>query len=103
MVLAVAVVVRDRVGVAEAVVDLEGVFDTFETLLTTDEAAEVLVDRLGGIGFWPGGDSGTDTLLLTLVPAEDTLFTVRVSKSSSPISPSRGKGRKSQSLGLPKR
>lgn len=111
VVLDVAVVVRVRVGVAEGVlVDiLEGALDTpieeVDTLLIfVDADVELLVDRSRvGIGGLRGGEMLIpDTRLLTLVPAEETLLTVRVSNSSSLISPSIGKERKSHSPGLPR-
>jgi len=110
VVLEVAVEVRVLVGVTDGVlVDiLEGILEPMEEvdtlLILVDADVELLVDRSRvGIGGLRGGEIGMpDTRLLTLVPAEETLFTVRVSNSSSLISPSTGRVRKSHSPGLPR-
>jgi hypothetical protein len=95
---------RDLVGVVEDevlvetredVLDLANGVDDLLIFVDTELEVVLLADRSRpeGRGF-DGGDAviADGILLLTLVPAEETLLTVRVSNSSSCISPSSGRG-----------
>jgi hypothetical protein len=104
---AVGFVADFGVGVGEDEVLFEAFAEAFEIDVGLLVAEETLAGRSRvGAGDLVAGDGDLrpdGALRMTLVPVDETLLMVRVSNSSSIISPSRGKERYSHSPGLPRR